>query len=197
MFNVIVIRNWLGFQATRVYSRMIGYGFRHYAACYVHPTTRIDNPQHIILDGVSIGRWCWLYAITGDSAGHAYEPELSIGKGTQIGDYCHINCTTRLAIGRDVLMGQGVLISDCNHVYSDPTMPILKQGLSSTPISIGDGSWLANHSAVVGCSVGRQCVVAANAVVTRDVPDYCVVAGAPAKIIKRYDARANTWVRPS
>ena len=92
MINVITIRNWLEFQVTRVYSRMIGYGFRRYAASYVHPTTRIDNPQHIVLDGVSIGRWCWLYAMTGDTAGHSYEPELSIGKGTQIGDFCHITC---------------------------------------------------------------------------------------------------------
>ena len=58
-------------------------------------------------------------------------------------------------------------------------------------MSIGDNSWIGNHAAIIGCSVGRHCVVGANAVVTRDVPDYCVVAGSPARIIKRYDALAR------
>jgi len=191
------MRNWLELQTVRVYSRLIGSSFRHYVPSRVHPTTRFDNPQHISLDGVSIGRWCWLYAMTGDTAGNFYEPEISIGKGTQIGDYCHITCATKLTIGQNILITQGVLISDSIHVYSDPITPILSQGLSSTPMSIGDGSWIGNHAAIIGCSVGRQCVVGANAVVTRDVPDYCVVAGAPARIIKRYDAETREWVRSS
>jgi len=197
MFNVIAMRNWLELQATRVYSRLIGRSFRHYVPSRVHPTARIDNPQHIILEGVSIGRGCWLYAMTADSAGHSYDPEIIVGEGTQIGDYCHITCATKLTIGQNVLLTQGVLISDSIHVYTDPTTPIINQGLSSTPMSIGDGSWIGNHAAIIGCSVGCHCVVGANAVVTRDVPDYCVVAGAPARIIKRYDDKIGEWVRSS
>ncbi len=197
VLDVIALRNWLERQIVRVYSRLIRSSFRRCAPSYVHPTTRIDNPQFIILDGVSIGRRCWVYAITDDTAGHSYEPEISIGRGTQIGDYCHITCATKLTIGQNILMTQGVLVTDSVHVYSDPQTPIIKQGLSSTPMSIGDGSWLGNHAAILGCSVGRNCVVGANAVVTRDVPDYCVVAGSPARIIKRYDAQTGEWVRPS
>jgi acetyltransferase-like isoleucine patch superfamily enzyme len=197
MFNVIAMRNWLERQVTRVYSRLIGSSFCRYTPSYVHPTARIDNSQHIILEGVSIGRWCWIYAMTGDSAGHSYKPEIIIGKGTQIGDYCHITCATKLAIGQSILITQGVLITDSIHVYSDPTTPIINQGLSSTPMSIGDGSWIGNHAAIIGCSIGKHCVVGANAVVTHDVPDYCVVAGSPAKIIKRYDNKTGEWVRPS
>ena len=195
MVRTIAIRNWFELQITRVYSRLIRRSFCGYVASRVHPTARFDNPQCIILDGVSIGRWCWLYAMTSDTAGNSYQPELSIGQGTQIGDFCHITCATRLAIGRNVLVTQGVLITDSTHVYLDPTKPIISQGLSSTPMSIGDGTWLGNHAAIVGSSVGRQCVVGANAVVTSDVPDYCVVAGSPARIIKRYDAETRSWVR--
>jgi serine acetyltransferase len=197
MANVIAIRNWLERQTARVYSRLIRSSFRRCTLSGVHPTTRIDNPQYITLDSVSIGRRCWVYAMTGDSAGHSYDPEIRIGKGTQIGDYCHITCATKLIIGQNVLITQGVLITDSVHVYSDPLPPIINQGLSSTPMSIGDGSWIGNHAAILGCSVGRHCVVGANAVVTRDVPDYCVVAGSPARIIKRYDAKTGEWVRPS
>ncbi len=190
----IAVRNWMELQITRVYSRLIGGSFRRYVSSRVHPTTRIDNPQCIILDGVSIGRCCWLYAMTNDTAGTSYQPELSIGQGTQIGDFCHITCATRITIGRDVLITQGVLVTDSAHVYSDPAIPVIRQGLASRPMSIGEGSWLGNHAAVLGCSVGRHCVVGANAVVTRDVPDCCVVAGSPAQIIRRYDAQTREWV---
>lgn len=194
---MIALRNWFEWQITRVYSRLIARSFRSYAPSRVHPTARVENPEYIILDGVSIQRGCWLYAITYDSAGHHYEPQMIIGKGTDIGSYCHITCATRLEIGKNVLMGQSVFISDSTHVFCDPDVPVCAQGLASSPISIGEGSWLGNHAAIIGCSVGRNCVVGANAVVTRDVPDFCVVAGAPARIIKRYDPTARAWVRPS
>jgi acetyltransferase-like isoleucine patch superfamily enzyme len=197
MFNVIAVKNWLDSQVTRVYSRLIGSSFHGYAQSRVHPTARIDNPQHISLDRVFIGRGCWLYAMTEDSAGHSYGPEIVIGRGTKIHAYCHITCATKLVIGEDVLITQGALISDSVHIYTDPTIPIIAQGLSSNPMSIGDGSWIGNHAAILGCSVGRHCVVGANAVVTRDVPDLCVVAGSPARIIKRYDVDTGRWVRPS
>ncbi len=161
------------------------------------PPPALTIPRYISLGGVFIGRGVWLYAMTEDLAGRHYEPEIVIHKGTCIGNFCHITCATRLTIGLDVLLTQSVLITDSIHTYSDPTIPIINQGLLSTPTSIGDGSWLGNHSAIIGCSEGRNCVVGANAVVTRDVPDFCVVAGAPARIIKRYDPAARAWVRPS
>jgi acetyltransferase-like isoleucine patch superfamily enzyme len=194
---MLFLRDWLELQMTRVYSRLVAHSFRSCARSRVHPTARIDNPKYIALDGVSIGRGVWLYAMTGDSAGRHYQPEISIGNGTSIGSYCHITCATRLAIGHDVLLTQAVLVTDSIHIYADCDRPIISQGLSSSPTSIGDGSWVGNHAAIIGCSVGRHCVVGANAVVTRDVPDFSVVAGAPARIIKRYDAKTGEWVRPS
>jgi len=193
--NLISIKNWFRKQVTRVHSRLIAGSFKAYHPSRVHPSALIYNPQHISLLGAAVGRGVWLYAIVGDTAGNTYSPELIIGNGCQIGDYCHITCATRLDIGENVLMGQGVFIADSNHVFSDISRPVFTQGLRAKPISIGAGSWLGNHAAVVGCSIGRNCVVGANSVVTRDVPDYCVVAGAPARIIKRYDAQSGEWLR--
>jgi len=193
---MIALRNWLELQAIRVYSRLIARSFHSYAPSRVHPTARIDNPECISLAGVRIGRGVWLYAITVDSAGHHYRPEMIIGTGTDIGSYCHITCANRLEIGKDVLIAQSVFIADSNHVYSDPNLPVHAQGLASKPVSIGEGSWLGNHSAILACSIGQNCVVGANAVVTRDVPDFSVVAGVPARVIKRYDPAAGAWVRP-
>lgn len=195
MMNVLSLREWFCTLLTRLHSRLIAGSFRHWLPSRVHYSAWITNPGYMSLLGVSIGRGVWLYAIIGDSAGNQYAPELIIGKGTQIGDYCHITCAKRLEIGENVLITQGVFISDSNHVYSDISKPVLAQGLSVKPVTIGAGSWLGNHAVVVGCSIGRNCVVGANSVVTRDVPDYCVVAGAPARIIKRYDGTAKEWVR--
>jgi acetyltransferase-like isoleucine patch superfamily enzyme len=191
--NLLTFRNRLEDKLVDVYSRLIGRSFRRYGRGWIHPTARIDNPEYISIDKAYVGRWCWIYAMTCDSAEHSYEPEIVIGRGTAIYDFCHITCATKLTIGESVLINYGVLITDSAHVYSDPATPIMKQGLASRPISIGDGSWLGEHAAIVGCSVGRHCVVGANAVVTHDVPDYCVVAGAPARIIKRLDTETGLW----
>jgi acetyltransferase-like isoleucine patch superfamily enzyme len=92
-------------------------------------------------------------------------------------------------------MGRHVFVSDSSHRYTDTSVPIIQQGLIVRPTSIGDGSWLGNHSVVIGCSIGKNCVVSANAVVTRDVPDYCVVGGVPARVLKRYDPEGGDWTR--
>lgn len=97
------------------------------------------------------------------------------------------------------MTGPHVFISDHNHEYKDPAIPILKQGvrcLSSDSVYIGDGTWIGTNVVIVGnVKIGKHCVIGANSVVTKDIPDYCIVAGVPCKIIKRYDFDVNKWVR--
>ena len=120
---------------------------------------------------------------------------LSIGEGTSIGYFCHIYATRRVEIEANVLMGSGVYIADCTHEYEDISRPVINQPARTVgEVMIGQGSWIGQHAAVIGVKIGRHCVVGANSVVTEDVPDYCVVAGAPARIIKRYDHRAKEWI---
>lgn len=62
------------------------------------------------------------------------------------------------------------------------------------PIRIGRGSWIGFGAQIMsGVTIGRQCVVAAGAIVVKDVPDYCVVGGNPAKILKRYNFNTGNW----
>lgn len=120
---------------------------------------------------------------------------LSIGTGTSIGHFCHIYAMRHVEIGADVLMGNGVYIADCTHEYQDVSLPVIAQSARfSAPVSIGLGSWIGEHAAILGARVGKHCVVGANSVVTSDIPDYCVVAGSPAKIIRRYDSNRNNWI---
>jgi acetyltransferase-like isoleucine patch superfamily enzyme len=93
-----------------------------------------------------------------------------------------------------VLTADRVHISDNSHSYENPDLAILDQPvISKAAVSIGSGSWLGENVNVLSCSVGRNCVIGANAVVTKDVPDYSIVVGIPGRIIKRFDKGSKTW----
>lgn len=127
---------------------------------------------------------------------HNDTPRLSVGPRTQIGNHAHIVVTHSVEIGASVLIADRFFVADNAHEFADPEVPIRDQGLRKlAPVSIGDGSWIGENVCVVGASIGRQCVVGANSVVTRDLPDHCVAAGSPAIVLKRYCADRQQWRR--
>jgi len=123
-------------------------------------------------------------------------PSLEIGAGTYIGRSAHIIAIKHVRIGDKVLIADRVYISDNVHGYEDPTRPIIEQQVVlKGDVEIGDGSWLGENTCVIGAKIGVHCVIGANSVVTRDIPDYSVAVGAPARIIKRWDAQSGAWVK--
>lgn len=131
--------------------------------------------------------------------------DIFAGNNIIIGDRCDIGTRNRIVgevvIESDVLFGPDVFMCSSNHVYEDPKIPIKDQGAyfvrrnGHDELKIGRGSWIGVHAAIIGdVHIGRNCVVGANAVVTRDIPDFCVVIGAPAKIVKKYNNELKTWV---
>lgn len=123
--------------------------------------------------------------------------ELRIGNGCKIGRYNHIYATNSIVLEKNVLTANNVYISDNLHGYDKIDIPILSQPIiQKAPVIIGEGSWLGHNSCIIGAKVGRHCVVGANSVVTRDIPDFSVVVGAPARVIKRFDVDSKLW-RPT
>src|SRR5207342_833295 len=103
------------------------------------------------------------------------------GKGSGIVGHLGID------IGNDVWTGHHVYITDQNHGYADITLPISQQIMPEKAVVIGDGSWLGFGTVVLpGARIGRHVTVGANSVVVGDLPDYCVAAGVPATVIRRY-----------
>lgn len=102
-----------------------------------------------------------------------------------------------------VEMGPGCFIADYNHAYKDISLPVKLQDNSFIPkengepnLTIGEGSWIGAHAVIVGnVKIGKHCIIGANSVVTHDLPDYCVVVGAPAHIIKKYNFSTKQWER--
>ena len=123
-------------------------------------------------------------------------PVLRIGDRCVIGRGSHLIAHHSIEIGDDVFTGPYVYITDQNHGYADPEIPIGRQLPRNTAVSIGSGSWLGAGSIILpGARIGRNVVVAAGSVVRGEVPDRCVVAGVPAKVVREYVA-GNGWSPP-
>lgn len=152
---------------------------------------RVDGIQNITLgNNVMVHEGTWLAAmpLTGEAV------KLVIDDGATIGHYNHIYATRSIVIEKEVLTADKVYISDNLHSYEDVKLPIIKQPIKQCkPVVIGEGSWLGEHVCVIGASIGKHCVIGANSVVTKDIPDYCVAVGIPARVIKRYDTDSSIW----
>lgn len=125
-------------------------------------------------------------------------PILRFETGCSIGNFNHIAAMRHVVIGKHVLTANNVYISDNVHEYEDVNVPIMCQKIRfAGSVVIGEGSWIGENACIIGASVGRNCVIGANAVVTRDIPDYSVAVGAPAKVIKTYNFGTEEWVAVS
>ena len=117
---------------------------------------------------------------------------LKIGNNVGINHYCFIGVRGNITIGDNVIFGPRVNIFSENHVFNDPDIPIKNQGVEKKDTIIGNDVWIgANVSIMPGVKIGNGCVIAAGSVVTKDVPDFSVVAGVPAKIIKNRKNKMN------
>ena len=146
---------------------------------------QIEHPEFVSLgDRVHLNDYCWLSVA--DSNYNCAQPVLSIGSDTYIGRFATLACINRLIIGRNVLISDRVFIGDAAHGFLQTSIPIKEQRLTSPgPVTIGDGSWIGiGVSILPNVAIGRNCVIGANSVVTRDIPDFCVVVGNPAKVIR-------------
>ena len=120
------------------------------------------------------------------------EPKLIIGENCNFGVMNHITCANKITIGNNVLTGKWVTISDNNHgdtnIKSLQTPPLSREIVSNGEIVIEDNVWVGDKVTILGnVRIGIGAVIAANSVVTKNVPAYSVVAGIPASIIKSND----------
>lgn len=103
-----------------------------------------------------------------------------------IGEFCLIRGQGGVHIGKSVLLAPRVQLLAVEHIFQDPSRPVMEQGIIARGIQIGDGAWIGAGAIILdGVTVGRGAVVGAGAVVTRDVPAYALAVGVPARIIRR------------
>ena len=119
-----------------------------------------------------------------------HQSSMSIGDDTWIGQQCFFHSAGGLDIGKGVGIGPGVRIITSTHEDPGCDHPIMEGQLRFGPVRIGDGTDLGMGSLVLpGVTIGQGVQVGAGAVVTEDIPDYAVVAGVPARVIRYRDGR--------
>lgn len=171
-----------------LYSFVIKSGFKRLDGLIEYPCY-ISGERYI-----KIGKGSVLHKGTRISAwskfqGKKYNPQITIGLYSNIGEYSHISACNNIIIGNNVLTGRYVLITDNSHgryVRDDLIKsPIERDLYSKGPIIIEDDVWIGERVCIMGgVTIGKGSIIAANAVVTKDVPANSLVGGVPAKIIK-------------
>jgi len=128
---------------------------------------------------------------------------LELGDNIQINDSVHIAAINSVKIGNKVLIASKVFISDHNHgsygyndIHSSPLVPPEERELSSDPVEIGDNVWIGEFVAILpGVTIGKGAIIGTMSVVTKDIPEYSIAVGSPAKVIKKYDFEQEKWLK--
>ena len=162
----------------RWYVRLLAPLYQHRGhSSKIYHSVRMDTPPY---------RRFWLgrrsvvesYCCVNNAVG-----DVVIGDYTRIGIHCTV--IGPVCIGSHVNLAQGITVTALNHIFKDSSRRIDEQGVSTKPVVIGDDVWIGANAVILpGVTIGSHCVVAAGAVVTKDVPNHTLVGGIPAKVIK-------------
>ena len=160
------------------------------------PQGVIYNERYLRIGaGTMVGPNVCLTAGMGPGQPMLTDPVVTIGDRCIIGRGSHIIGHWSIELGDDIQTGPYVYVTDQNHGYEDPGSPIGWQRTVERPVKIGSGCWLGANAVILpGTELGENCVVAAGAVVRGTFPDHCVVAGVPARIVRKLED--GEWRRP-
>jgi len=179
--------------------RRIWYLFNFWKFKKLGSKTFIKNALIITPSCISIGDHVFVQPnsrIEGVSSyeGVVFLPEIYIDDYCTIQQNLHLTCGSSVYIGKNTAIAANVTITDINHPYENIHLPIEKQPLTTAAVHIGDDCKLYNNVVVLpGTFIGKHCVVGANSVVSGKFPDFVVIVGAPARIIKRYCFETKQW----
>lgn len=156
---------------------------------------KVLHPDRVSFDdNCDIGEGT-IFAPLCNSGGRQFPSEIKVGKNVHFGTQDRIASMNSVVIEDDVLFAAFVHVTDHSHEYRKVGLPVRKQSVyTKGPVVIKKGAWLAFGCHVLsGVTVGEFSVVAANAVVTRNVPPYSVVAGNPASVVSKYNFVTKQW----
>ena len=130
-------------------------------------------------------------------------PQLIIGNNVQINDYVHLSCAESVIIEDNVLIASKVYVSDLNHgnysslknpEHSCPDEIVKERKIFTKPVKICQNTWLGENVAVLsGVTIGKNSIIGANSVVSKNIPENCIAVGNPAKVIKKYNFETRRW----
>jgi acetyltransferase-like isoleucine patch superfamily enzyme len=156
---------------------------------FISPGTKLEIGRGATL---KLGRWSWI--------GHGckirvHEGHCEIGAKTVMGQECTISAFQNVTIGRECILADRVMLIDFDHGVVEVDRPIRAQGIYKRDVRVGHNVWVGYGACFLrGATVGDNCVIGTNSVITKDVPANAVVAGAPARVLRMRDApRTLRW----
>lgn len=161
-------------------------------SCIMHSAFITGGSSIYIGDHVQIWPFARIEAINE----HEGCERIRIHDSTVIQPHVHIAAAQSVIIGKDVLIASHVYITDHDHDFSNPDDPVIRNGrLLTSPVNIKDCVWLGERVIVLkGVTIGTSSIVGAGSVVTVDIPDYCIAAGVPARVIRSFDRGRQQWI---
>lgn len=183
VWNGLVTRWWYGWSLKSVGKRSIIF------------KPLFWTPEFIeVGDDVLIWPGCRIEGIQLEMPNISQKPLIHFGDGVIMQQGCHITACGELRIENGTLMSFNVAIQDSDHCYEDTSMSVTMQPIKHLPTYIGENCFIgARASILAGTTLGRHCIIGANSVVRGIYPDYCVLVGAPARVVKRYDPVCSIW----
>lgn len=170
--------------------------FRRYVwSDWVVDTSAITCRHVSLGKDVHIGPRCRIMGID-MYMGTRFNPSIELGDRVFIIQDFYLTCASRITIGDNTSIAAFVTITDIDHPYTDIDIPVEQQPIKVREVSIGPDCKIYNGAVItLGTRIGRHCVVGANSVVNGEFPDYCVIVGNPARIVKRYNTLTRQWQR--
>jgi len=161
----------------------------------IHLGDNVKLGPNSVLRALTKGPGSWLEHPEGEHISQTFKPELRIGDRVTATGALQVVAHEKIIIEDDVMFANNVFICDGLHGFERGDIPYKYQGIFRIkPIRIGRGSWLGQNVVVMpGVTIGELCVIGANSVVNKDIPDNCVAAGSPAKLIRRWDSQSEAW----
>ena len=163
----------------RWYIRLLAPLYQHRGRCSkIYPSVRLDTPPY---RRFSLGSHSVVesFSCINNAVG-----DVIIGDHTRIG--LHNTIIGPVTIGSHVNLAQGITITALNHNFDDPSKRIDEQGISTVPVILGDDIWIGANAVILpGVTIGSHSVIAAGAVVTKDVPPHSLALGVPAVVKKK------------
>jgi acetyltransferase-like isoleucine patch superfamily enzyme len=157
--------------------------------CFVAPDVTFEIGRGATL---RLGRWCWI--------GHGtkirvHEGEASIGAKSVLGQECTISAFQHVAIGRECIVADRAMLIDFDHGVVETDRPVRRQGIYKRDVHVGHNCWIGYGACILrGATVGDNAIVGTSSVITKDVPDNAVVAGAPARLLRmRPEPESLRW----
>ncbi len=157
--------------------------------CFICPRVKLEIGSEATL---RVGRWAWI--------GHGckirvHEGEVELGAKTVIGQECTISAFQHVSIGRECIIADRVMLIDFDHGVTEVERPIREQGIYKRDVRVGHNVWIGYGACILrGATVGDNSVIGTSTVVTKTVPANSVVAGVPARVIRRREApRSMRW----